>query len=59
MPDGRGCVAELRGVRARAVAGPGEKATAAQHAWGKLTARERIGLLLVSAYELKCRAAYR
>jgi len=33
-------------VRAVAVAGPGEQATAAQHARGKLTARERIALLL-------------
>ncbi|NBM21022.1 carboxyl transferase domain-containing protein, partial [Streptomyces sp. GC420] len=39
-------VAELRMVRAEALAGPGGKATAAQHAKGKLTARERIGLLL-------------
>ncbi|RDD83866.1 acyl-CoA carboxylase subunit beta [Streptomyces parvulus] len=43
---GAGGVAELRGIRARAAAGPGEEATAAQHAKGKLTARERIGLLL-------------
>src|SRR5213079_66157 len=33
-------------IRAQALAGPGEKATAAQHAKGKLTARERIELLL-------------
>ncbi|MFF4838882.1 acyl-CoA carboxylase subunit beta [Streptomyces collinus] len=39
-------VAELHGIRAQAVAGPGEKATEAQHAKGKLTARERIELLL-------------
>ncbi|WP_159538264.1 acyl-CoA carboxylase subunit beta, partial [Streptomyces sp. Tu 3180] len=38
--------AELEAVRAQALAGPGERATAAQHAKGKLTARERIGLLL-------------
>ncbi|MZE72125.1 acyl-CoA carboxylase subunit beta [Streptomyces sp. SID5789] len=44
--DGRGCVAELHQIRARALAGPGEEATAAQYARGKLTARERIGLLL-------------
>ncbi|WP_329468951.1 acyl-CoA carboxylase subunit beta [Streptomyces sp. NBC_01723] len=43
---GRGCVAELHGIRARALAGPGDQATAAQRARGKLTARERIGLLL-------------
>ncbi|MFG2327719.1 acyl-CoA carboxylase subunit beta [Streptomyces sp. NPDC048568] len=43
---GRGCVAELYGIRARALAGPGDQATAAQRARGKLTARERIGLLL-------------
>ncbi|MBT3155647.1 methylmalonyl-CoA carboxyltransferase, partial [Streptomyces sp. CHD11] len=36
----------MHGIRAQAVAGPGEKATAAQHAKGKLTARERIELLL-------------
>ncbi|MGW7386096.1 carboxyl transferase domain-containing protein, partial [Streptomyces sp. NPDC054794] len=39
-------VAELQMVRAEALAGPSEKATAAQHAKGKLTARERIELLL-------------
>ncbi|MGQ5609779.1 carboxyl transferase domain-containing protein, partial [Streptomyces sp. EKS3.2] len=44
--DARGRVAELHGVRAQALAGPSEKATAAQHAKGKLTARERIELLL-------------
>ncbi len=41
-----GGVAALREVRARAVAGPSERATRAQHAKGKLTARERIELLL-------------
>ncbi|MGW3668936.1 acyl-CoA carboxylase subunit beta [Streptomyces sp. NPDC005141] len=44
--DARGRVAELQAIRAQALAGPGEEATAAQHARGKLTARERIGLLL-------------
>ncbi|MEV0323691.1 carboxyl transferase domain-containing protein [Streptomyces sp. NPDC050658] len=44
--DARGRAAELEAVRALALAGPGEKATAAQHAKGKLTARERIALLL-------------
>ncbi|MEU9291747.1 carboxyl transferase domain-containing protein, partial [Streptomyces sp. NPDC048275] len=44
--DIRGRVAELHGIRAQALAGPSEKATAAQRAKGKLTARERIGLLL-------------
>ncbi|HWU09731.1 MAG TPA: acyl-CoA carboxylase subunit beta [Streptomyces sp.] len=39
-------VAELAGIRERVHAGPSEKATAAQKAKGKLTARERIGLLL-------------
>ena len=39
-------VAELAAVRAQLLAGPSESATAAQHAKGKLTARERIGLLL-------------
>ncbi|WP_284350150.1 carboxyl transferase domain-containing protein, partial [Streptomyces sp. A 4/2] len=42
----RGRVAELHEIRARALAGPSEKATEAQRAKGKLTARERIGLLL-------------
>jgi acetyl-CoA carboxylase carboxyltransferase component len=37
--------AELADLRARVVAGPDERATAAQHAKGKLTARERIELL--------------
>ncbi|RWZ72187.1 methylmalonyl-CoA carboxyltransferase, partial [Streptomyces albidoflavus] len=44
--DARGRVAELHAMRQRAEQGPGEKATAAQHAKGKLTARERIALLL-------------
>src|SRR5690242_15297483 len=44
--DARGRVAELHAVRALALAGPSEKATEAQHAKGKLTARERIELLL-------------
>ncbi|MDH6224225.1 MULTISPECIES: acyl-CoA carboxylase subunit beta [Streptomyces] len=39
-------VAELAEIRKRVHAGPSEKATAAQKAKGKLTARERIGLLL-------------
>ncbi|MGW3094501.1 acyl-CoA carboxylase subunit beta [Streptomyces sp. NPDC001102] len=42
----RGRVAELEAIRVRAVAGPCEEATQAQHAKGKLTARERIALLL-------------
>ncbi|MEI5099089.1 acyl-CoA carboxylase subunit beta [Streptomyces sp. PmtG] len=41
-----GRVAELLALRAQALAGPSEKATGAQHAKGKLTARERIALLL-------------
>jgi acetyl-CoA carboxylase carboxyltransferase component len=44
--DARGRVAELHAVRAQAWAGPSEKATQAQHDKGKLTARERIELLL-------------
>ncbi|MDT0341200.1 acyl-CoA carboxylase subunit beta [Streptomyces litchfieldiae] len=44
--DTRGRVAELAAIRAEALGGPSEAATAAQHAKGKLTARERIGLLL-------------
>ncbi|MEV3915224.1 carboxyl transferase domain-containing protein, partial [Streptomyces canus] len=39
-------MAELREIRAAALAGPSEKATESQHAKGKLTARERIELLL-------------
>ncbi|MER6567958.1 acyl-CoA carboxylase subunit beta [Streptomyces sp. NPDC001093] len=39
-------VAKLRDIRDQATAGPGEQATRAQHAKGKLTARERIELLL-------------
>ncbi|MFJ5531282.1 acyl-CoA carboxylase subunit beta [Streptomyces sp. NPDC093261] len=39
-------VAELSAVRESARRGPGDRATEAQHARGKLTARERIGLLL-------------
>ncbi|MFF3128096.1 acyl-CoA carboxylase subunit beta [Streptomyces sp. NPDC057908] len=44
--DARGRVAELHAIRAEALRGPSEKATKAQHAKGKLTARERIELLL-------------
>ncbi|MCG7527011.1 methylmalonyl-CoA carboxyltransferase, partial [Streptomyces sp. OfavH-34-F] len=39
-------VAELHAVRAQAAGGPSDRATEAQHAKGKLTARERIELLL-------------
>ncbi|MCF1595356.1 acyl-CoA carboxylase subunit beta [Streptomyces muensis] len=39
-------LAGLARIRAEAEAGPGEQATRAQHARGKLTARERIALLL-------------
>jgi acetyl-CoA carboxylase carboxyltransferase component len=46
VPDVRQRVAELGALRTRVHAGPGEKATEAQHARGKLTARERIDLLL-------------
>lgn len=38
--------AELRAVQEQVRAGPSDKATEAQHAKGKLTARERIELLL-------------
>ncbi|WP_103532540.1 acyl-CoA carboxylase subunit beta [Streptomyces sp. SM11] len=38
--------AELAALRARVSLGPSERATRAQHAKGKLTARERIDLLL-------------
>ncbi|MEU9015569.1 methylmalonyl-CoA carboxyltransferase, partial [Streptomyces sp. NPDC048479] len=41
-----GKVAELHAVREQARRGPSERATQAQHAKGKLTARERIALLL-------------
>ncbi|MFF0729582.1 carboxyl transferase domain-containing protein, partial [Streptomyces sp. NPDC004134] len=44
--EARGRAAELRRIRAQAQAGPSERATAAQRAKGKLTARERIDLLL-------------
>src|SRR3954454_20709399 len=44
--DARGRVAELHEIRAQAVSGPSERATEAQHAKGKLTARERIELLV-------------
>ncbi|MFD5064322.1 acyl-CoA carboxylase subunit beta [Streptomyces sp. NPDC058394] len=44
--DVRGRVAELHQIRAQALAGLSEKATQAQHAKGKLTARERIELLV-------------
>ncbi|MFE3254030.1 carboxyl transferase domain-containing protein, partial [Streptomyces sp. NPDC059209] len=44
--DARGRVAELHSLRGQALSGPSDRATEAQHAKGKLTARERIGLLL-------------
>ncbi|WP_329172055.1 acyl-CoA carboxylase subunit beta [Streptomyces sp. NBC_01477] len=44
--DLRARVAELQAVQELAQQGPGAQATEAQHAKGKLTARERIGLLL-------------
>jgi methylmalonyl-CoA decarboxylase subunit alpha len=44
--DSRGRVAELHAIREQARGGPSERATEAQHAKGKLTARERIDLLM-------------
>ncbi|WP_324787221.1 acyl-CoA carboxylase subunit beta [Streptomyces sp. H51] len=44
--DTRALVAELRANKELACCGPGDRATRAQHAKGKLTARERIELLL-------------
>src|SRR5689334_23798896 len=44
--DARGRVAELHELREQARRGPSDRATEAQHAKGKLTARERIELLL-------------
>ncbi|MGI5455101.1 acyl-CoA carboxylase subunit beta [Streptomyces sp. CA-249302] len=38
-------IGELMGLRARIRSGPSSRATEAQHAKGKLTARERLGLL--------------
>ncbi|MFI1401041.1 acyl-CoA carboxylase subunit beta [Streptomyces sp. NPDC020681] len=47
IPPGlRGRTAELHAIRAAAMRGPSEQATRAQQAKGKLTARERIELLL-------------
>ncbi|CAL9429067.1 Propionyl-CoA carboxylase beta chain [Streptomyces sp. enrichment culture] len=43
---GSGRLAELRRIRQQALAGPDPRATERQHARGKLTARERIALLL-------------
>lgn len=44
--DLRGRVSELRAIRETARRGPSERATEVQHGKGKLTARERIELLL-------------
>ncbi|MET9663669.1 carboxyl transferase domain-containing protein, partial [Streptomyces sp. NPDC006510] len=44
--DVRGRVVELHALREQARRGPSDRATEAQHAKGKLTARERIALLL-------------
>ncbi|MFF9572376.1 hypothetical protein ACF1E8_34025, partial [Streptomyces sp. NPDC014685] len=41
-----GGVGGLLAIRAEALRGSSDRATEAQHAKGKLTARERIGLLL-------------
>ena len=45
-PDARGRVAELHAIKEQVLVGPSAAATEAQHAKGKLTARERIALLL-------------
>ncbi len=45
-PSTRGRTAELQEIREAAQAGPGAKATAQQHARGKLTVRERLDVLL-------------
>ncbi|WP_030948361.1 acyl-CoA carboxylase subunit beta [Streptomyces sp. NRRL S-646] len=45
-PTTAGRVADLHRIKQQAVLGPGDAATAAQHAKGKLTARERLALLL-------------
>ncbi|MEV2196575.1 acyl-CoA carboxylase subunit beta [Streptomyces phaeochromogenes] len=44
--EARGRAAQLRRIREQVCAGPSERATQAQQAKGKLTARERIELLL-------------
>ncbi|WP_030668652.1 acyl-CoA carboxylase subunit beta [Streptomyces rimosus] len=44
-PSTRRLAAELTDLREKVHDGPGEQATRAQHAKGKLTARERLGLL--------------
>jgi acetyl-CoA carboxylase carboxyltransferase component len=44
--DARGRVAELHAIREQVWRGPSDRATEAQHAKGKLTARERIELLV-------------
>ncbi|MFE0464048.1 carboxyl transferase domain-containing protein, partial [Kitasatospora sp. NPDC058965] len=44
--DAHGRVIELHVLREQVRSGPSLAATEAQHAKGKLTARERIGLLL-------------
>ncbi|MET8681679.1 carboxyl transferase domain-containing protein, partial [Streptomyces sp. NPDC004647] len=44
--DTRGRVAELHAIREDVLRGPSDRATEAQKAKGKLTARERIDLLL-------------
>lgn len=45
-PSLHGHVSELTALKEKAEAGPSPRATETQHAKGKLTARERIGLLL-------------
>ncbi|GAA1082086.1 acyl-CoA carboxylase subunit beta [Kitasatospora arboriphila] len=45
-PDLRGRTAELAAVHTQVLEGPSPRATEAQHTKGKLTARERIALLL-------------
>ena len=46
MPQEDPRILELRQMRAKAMQGGGEERVARQHARGKLTARERIDLLL-------------
>jgi acetyl-CoA carboxylase carboxyltransferase component len=46
VADARSRAADLAAARELALSGPGEQATEAQHAKGKLTARERVALLL-------------
>ena len=55
----RALVKEVRGQEAQIREGGGKKAVEAQHAKGRLTARERIGVAGGSGWQWECNGKYR